>query len=107
MVESDTPDKFAFGCDQFKHAKCPAMKHTGEEPTGYMLELAEQYDLYVKELTGNDEGIIDPETAKEAWDMVIEHFEERRGQLQANTERWEILNTKVTMAAEVKRAVFE
>lgn len=71
-------DVFAFGANEFKFCKCPAMS-VGKDPAGMgdshvpgLLGAAEKYDDLLQEQKDDYEGLVMEEEAREAWIEMIE-----------------------------------
>jgi hypothetical protein len=65
---------FAFGADTFQDCPCPA-KAAGHEPS-MLRQPVTGYDDYLKAYQGNERGVVDEETAEEAWLSMIDSLEE-------------------------------
>jgi hypothetical protein len=82
---SDT--KFAFGLDEVDGCECPASR-CGYSPKDADLskKIAQEYDTILTDETGNYEGIVDEETAKEAWLEANEEISDGQAGVSAEAE---------------------
>lgn len=80
-MEQQTPEKFAFGCNETHNCTCPALaaglnpEGVGDEHVPGVLEAAEQYDSKAQMLKSGYQGTLPEPKTKEAWLAAIDDME--------------------------------